>query len=58
MVAILSPEHLRKEIWHWAYTQKVAELVRAIASTPEEAYRYTAKGNLVAVITDLNTTAD
>lgn len=35
-----------------AYTPGVAEPVRAIASSPEEAYRYTAKGNLVAVITD------
>jgi malate dehydrogenase (oxaloacetate-decarboxylating)(NADP+) len=35
-----------------AYTPGVAEPVRAIAHNPEEAYRYTAKGNLVAVITD------
>src|SRR3990172_4639151 len=35
-----------------AYTPGVAEPVRAIASDPEAAYRYTAKGNLVAVITD------
>ncbi|MEO5703140.1 MAG: malate dehydrogenase, partial [Gammaproteobacteria bacterium] len=32
-----------------AYTPGVAEPVRAIASDPEAAYRYTAKGNLVAV---------
>lgn len=35
-----------------AYTPGVAEPVRAIASDPEAAYRYTGKGNLVAVITD------
>jgi malate dehydrogenase (oxaloacetate-decarboxylating)(NADP+) len=35
-----------------AYTPGVAEPVRAIAHNPEDAYRYTAKGNLVAVITD------
>ncbi|MBI5936259.1 MAG: malate dehydrogenase [Betaproteobacteria bacterium] len=35
-----------------AYTPGVAEPVRAIAADPENAYRYTSKGNLVAVITD------
>ena len=35
-----------------AYTPGVAEPVRAIAADPEAAYRYTAKGNLVAVVTD------
>jgi malate dehydrogenase (oxaloacetate-decarboxylating)(NADP+) len=35
-----------------AYTPGVAEPVRMIAEDPENAYRYTAKGNLVAVITD------
>ncbi|GAB6042947.1 malic enzyme-like NAD(P)-binding protein [Endothiovibrio diazotrophicus] len=35
-----------------AYTPGVAEPVRAIQADPEAAYRYTAKGNLVAVITD------
>ena len=35
-----------------AYTPGVAEPVRAIAENPEDAYRYTAKGNLVGVITD------
>jgi len=35
-----------------AYTPGVAEPVRRIAADPEDAYRYTAKGNLVAVITD------
>lgn len=35
-----------------AYTPGVAEPVKAIAADPENAYRYTTKGNLVAVITD------
>ncbi|MDH5233187.1 MAG: malate dehydrogenase [Gammaproteobacteria bacterium] len=35
-----------------AYTPGVAEPVRAIAKNRDDAYRYTAKGNLVAVITD------
>ncbi len=35
-----------------AYTPGVAEPVRAIAADPALAYQYTAKGNLVAVITD------
>ncbi|MFC1749214.1 malic enzyme-like NAD(P)-binding protein [Pseudomonadota bacterium] len=35
-----------------AYTPGVAEPVRAIAADAENAYRYTGKGNLVAVITD------
>ena len=35
-----------------AYTPGVAEPVREIARDPELAYKYTSKGNLVAVITD------
>ena len=35
-----------------AYTPGVAEPVRAIAADPEAVYRYTNKGNLVAVITN------
>ena len=35
-----------------AYTPGVAEPVREIESNPEHAYRYTNKGNLVAVVTD------
>jgi len=35
-----------------AYTPGVAEPVREIVKNPENAWRYTAKGNLVAVITD------
>ena len=43
---------LTQEDLSLAYTPGVAEPVRAIASDPEAAYRYTTKGNLVAVITD------
>ena len=35
-----------------AYTPGVAEPVREIANNPDDAYRYTNKGNLVAVISD------
>lgn len=35
-----------------AYSPGVAEPVRAIAEDPDNAYRYTAKGNLVAVISN------
>ncbi len=35
-----------------AYTPGVAEPVRAIAEDPHNAYRYTAKGNLVAIVTN------
>ena len=35
-----------------AYSPGVAEPVREIAKDPESAYKYTAKGNLVAVISD------
>ncbi|MDH5571457.1 MAG: malate dehydrogenase, partial [Gammaproteobacteria bacterium] len=35
-----------------AYTPGVAAPVRAIAKNPLDAYRYTNKGNLVAVISD------
>lgn len=35
-----------------AYSPGVAEPVRAIAENPDDIYRYTAKGNMVAVITN------
>jgi malate dehydrogenase (oxaloacetate-decarboxylating)(NADP+) len=35
-----------------AYTPGVAEPCREIADNPEEVFRYTAKGNLVAVVTN------
>ncbi len=43
---------LTQEDLSLAYTPGVAEPVRAIHADPEAAYRYTSKGNLVAVITD------
>jgi malate dehydrogenase (oxaloacetate-decarboxylating)(NADP+) len=45
------PCHSQKDL-SLAYTPGVAEPCRAIQKDPEAAYRYTAKGNLVAVITD------
>lgn len=35
-----------------AYSPGVAEPCRAIASSPDDVYKYTAKGNLVAVVSD------
>jgi malate dehydrogenase (oxaloacetate-decarboxylating)(NADP+) len=35
-----------------AYTPGVAEPCRAIAATPDDVFRYTARGNLVAVVTN------
>ena len=35
-----------------AYTPGVAEPVRAIENNPDDAFRFTSKGNLVAVVTD------
>lgn len=42
----------RKEQLSVVYTPGVAEPCREIAKKKEEVYRYTAKGNLVAVVTD------
>lgn len=50
-LAITKPCATQQEL-ALAYTPGVAEPVRAIARDAEAAYRYTAKGNLVAVITD------
>jgi len=50
-IAITKP-CLTQDDLSFAYTPGVAEPVRAIATDPEAAYRYTSKGNLVAVITD------
>ena len=49
--ALTKPCETRDEL-SLAYTPGVAAPVRAIADCPEDAYRYTNKGNLVAVITD------
>ncbi len=50
-IAITKPAQTQQDL-SLAYTPGVAEPVRHIADDPENAYRYTAKGNLVAVITD------
>jgi len=48
---ITKPTNTQKDL-SLAYTPGVAEPVREIARDPELAYKYTAKGNLVAVISD------
>ncbi|HSX19560.1 MAG TPA: malic enzyme-like NAD(P)-binding protein [Gammaproteobacteria bacterium] len=48
---ITKPTETQKDL-ALAYTPGVAEPVRAIAVNPDDAYKYTSKGNLVAVITD------
>ncbi|HQU16826.1 MAG: malate dehydrogenase [Chromatiales bacterium 21-64-14] len=50
-VAVTKPCATRNDL-RLAYTPGVAAPVRAIVEDPENAYRYTAKGNLVAVITN------
>ena len=50
-ITITKPCHTQNDLT-LAYTPGVAEPVREIHRDPDEAYRYTAKGNLVAVITD------
>lgn len=50
-VEITKPTETAKDL-SLAYSPGVAEPVREIAKDPENAYKYTAKGNLVAVITD------
>ncbi len=50
-IAITKPCETQQDL-SLAYTPGVAEPVRAIADNPEAAYRYTAKGNLVGVVTD------
>ncbi len=50
-IALTKPCETQREL-SLAYTPGVAAPVRAIAEHPEEVYRYTAKGNLVAVISD------
>ena len=50
-VTLTKPAETQRDL-SLAYTPGVAEPVRRIADNPEDAYRYTAKGNLVAVITD------
>ena len=50
-VALTTPAETQGDL-ALAYSPGVAEPVRAIAENPEDAYRYTAKGNLVAVVSD------
>ncbi len=50
-INITKPTETQKDL-ALAYSPGVAEPVRAIAQDPENAYRFTAKGNLVAVISD------
>ncbi|HER19528.1 MAG TPA: malate dehydrogenase, partial [Chromatiales bacterium] len=49
--AITKPTETARDL-ALAYSPGVAEPVRAIAADPEAAWRYTARGNLVAVISD------
>ncbi|NWO06431.1 MAG: malate dehydrogenase, partial [Alteromonadaceae bacterium] len=50
-VEITKPTRTSRDL-SLAYSPGVAEPVREIAKDPENAYKYTAKGNLVAVISD------
>ncbi|MBU6423012.1 MAG: NADP-dependent malic enzyme, partial [Chloroflexi bacterium] len=50
-IAITKPGTTQRDL-SLAYTPGVAEPVREIAKDAEAAYRYTAKGNLVAVVTN------
>jgi malate dehydrogenase (oxaloacetate-decarboxylating)(NADP+) len=50
-VELTTPAETQEDL-SLAYSPGVAEPVREIAKDPENAYKYTAKGNLVAVITD------
>jgi len=50
-IRVTKPNKTQRDL-SLAYTPGVAEPVRKIAEDTESAYRYTAKGNLVAVITD------
>lgn len=50
-INITKPTETQKDL-ALAYTPGVAEPVRAIKADPNNAYRYTAKGNLVGVVTN------
>lgn len=50
-IQVTKPNKTQRDL-SLAYTPGVAEPVRQIHQHPEYAYRYTSKGNLVAVITD------
>ena len=50
-MTVTKPANTQRDL-SLAYTPGVAEPVRRIAEKSEDAYQYTAKGNLVAVVTD------
>src|SRR3990167_8078560 len=50
-IAITKPAMTQEDL-ALSYTPGVAEPVKEIAHKPEDAYRYTNKGNLIAVITN------
>lgn len=50
-IEISTPAETHKDL-ALAYSPGVAEPVRAIAANPDDVYKYTAKGNLVAVISN------
>jgi malate dehydrogenase (oxaloacetate-decarboxylating)(NADP+) len=50
-IQVTKPNQSQRDL-SLAYTPGVAEPVRKINADPQNAYRYTAKGNLVGVITD------
>ena len=50
-IALTKPARTAREL-SLAYSPGVAEPVREIAADPENAYKYTGKGNLVAVISN------
>lgn len=50
-VRVTKPTHSQDDL-SLAYTPGVAAPVLAIAENPDDAYRYTAKGNLIAVMTN------
>ncbi|MET0028704.1 MAG: malic enzyme-like NAD(P)-binding protein [Candidatus Thiodiazotropha sp.] len=50
-IRVTKPNNTQRDL-SLAYTPGVAEPVRHIHEDPQNAYRYTAKGNLVGVITD------
>ena len=52
-INITKPTDSQKDL-SLAYTPGVAEPVRAIAKNPEDAYKYTSKGNIVAVNMHIN----
>jgi malate dehydrogenase (oxaloacetate-decarboxylating)(NADP+) len=50
-IQVTKPTHTQRDL-SLAYSPGVAEPVRHINRNPEEAYLYTSKGNLIAIVTD------